>query len=393
MMNVRVYHESTRVIHDGRDPSQQHGYVNPPAIRASTRLYPNLAAYESKLEQRHDQPSYGRINTPTSRALEHAVVGLEGGYRAAIASSGLGAVTLSILAFVRAGSHILVTDNVYGPTRRFCDVTLARLGVEVTYFDPGVGAGIAELLRPATSLVVVEAPGTFTFEMTDIPAIADIAHRHGARVVMDNTWATPIYFKAISHGVDVSVHAATKYISGHSDLLLGIAICTKDSFLPVREEAERLGQWAGPDDMVLTMRGLRTLPLRLERHWQSGMKIADWLCSRPEVARVLHPALPSDPGYALWKRDFLGASGLFGIVLKPVAEEALARFFNGLKLFGIGDSWGGFESLLIPTHPARSRKVCRWDEPGPTLRISVGLEDPTDLIADLQDGFRRLHDS
>jgi cystathionine beta-lyase len=283
-----------------------------------------------------------------------------------------------------------MVDSAYGPARNFCEKVLTRCGVATTYYDPLIGDGIARLMRPNTRVVYVESPGSLTFEVQDVPAIAEAAHQGGAKVLMDNTWASPLLFSSFAHGVDVSIHAATKYIVGHSDVMLGAVITNEENYLPVRTMASELGHCAAPDDAYFALRGLRTLSVRLERHQHNALAVARWLQGRPEVSRVLYPALPEDPGHALWKRDFTGASGLFGVILKPAAKEAVYALIDALDLFGIGSSWGGFESLILPTAPARSRSATRWQPEGPTLRLHIGLEDPQDLIADLDRGFHRL---
>ncbi len=305
-------------------------------------------------------------------------------------ASGLTATTLPLLALLKPGDHLLVTDSVYGPTRRFCDVHLRRFGVDVTYYDPLIGAGIAALVRPATKVVFVESPGSLTFDVQDVPAIAAVAHAHGAKVVLDNTWATPLFFRAFDHGVDVSVHAATKYIGGHSDLLLGLIVANASTFPALHRLWTDMGVTASSDDCFLGLRGLRTLPVRLAQQQASGFRIAEWLRARPEVKEVLHPGLPGARGHELWKRDFTGASSLFGIVLHPVAEARIVAMLDGMELFGMGWSWGGYESLMIPTLPERTRTATPWNPGGPCLRLAIGLEDPDDLIADLDAGFARL---
>jgi len=333
---------------------------------------------------------YGLMGTAGTRALENALAELEGGYRAIVFPSGLAACVVPILAFVAAGDHVLITDSVYGPTRRFANGMLTRLGVEVTYYDPLVGRGIEALMRPNTRVVFVESPGSLTFEVQDVPAIAEVAHRHGAVVIMDNTWGTPLNFRAFEHGVDVSVQAATKYVGGHSDLVLGTAAATEQAWPTLMHATYGLGQCAAPDDVYLAQRGLRTMHIRLKRHWETGLALAEWLARQPEVERILHPALPGDPGHALWKRDFRGACGLFGVVLKPVGRPALEAFFDGFRLFGIGASWGGYESLVIPVDLAGIRTATRWPHEGPCIRLHAGLEAPEDLIADLDAAFARL---
>lgn len=383
-------HPDTTLIHAGRNPRANHGIVNPPVYHCSTVLSPSLDALEANDRNPFDGVNYGRIGTPTSFAFEDAVAALEGGYRAVTASSGLGAITTALMAFTKAGDHVLITDSVYGPTRRFCAQTLAAYGVDVEFYDPCIGAGIADLLRDTTTVVFTESPGSLTFEVQDIPAIAEAAHKRGAKVLMDNTWATPLFFRALDHGVDVSIHAATKYIVGHADTMMGVIVCTEDSFLPVKRMAVGLGQCAGPDDVFLALRGLRTLSTRLKVHETAALDLAEWLAGRPEVTRILHPARVDDPGHALWKRDFTGSSGLFAVMLKPVPRVALAAMLDGLDLFGLGYSWGGFESLIIPAHPERIRTATRWDEPGTLLRLHVGLESLDDLKSDLAAGFDRL---
>ena len=304
--------------------------------------------------------------------------------------SGLTATTLPLLALTKAGDHVLVTDAVYGPTRRFCDNHLTRIGVEVSYYDPLLGAGIERELRPNTRVVFIESPGSLTFWMQDIPAIAEVAHRRGAIVIADNSWATPFGFRSFDHGVDVSVHAATKYIGGHSDVLLGLILGNRATYPALHRIWTDMGVTPSPDDCFLALRGLRTLPLRLERHVASALEVARWLQARPEVREVIYPALPGSRGHELWKRDFAGASGLFAVVLQPVAKQRIDAMLDGMRLFGMGWSWGGFESLLIPIYPELVQTVTRWDAGGPCLRLAIGLEDPADLIADLADGFARL---
>jgi cystathionine beta-lyase len=297
------------------------------------------------------------------------------------------------VSFVSSGDHILVSDSVYRPTRRFCDTVLSRLGVTTTYYDPLIGAGISELLTERTKLVFTESPGSQTFEIQDIPAIATAAHAVGAEVMMDNTWATPLYFKPFQHGVDVVVHAATKYLVGHADAMLGVITMSESATAPVVKTHDILGLCPGPEDVYLTLRGLRTLDVRLQRHEETGLALAAWLAERPEVSKVIHPARTDHPGHALWKRDFTGASGLFAIVLKPVPRPALAAMLDGLSLFGMGYSWGGYESLILPFDPRGYRSATVWDAEGPSLRLHAGLEDIEDLKADLEAGFRRLSDT
>lgn len=296
----------------------------------------------------------------------------------------------ALLSFLQQGDHLLMVDSAYGPTRATCNGLLKRFGVETTYYEPGIGAGIAELIRENTRIVFTESPGSLTFEVQDIPAIAAAAHARGAVVLMDNSWASPLFFDPFAHGVDVSIQAATKYIVGHSDAMLGVITASEQYYERVKQTAGGLGAAPGPDDVYLGLRGLRTIGVRLRQHHQNGLALANWLKDRPEVSRILHPALPGDPGHELWKRDFSGASGLFGLVLEPCSPKALAAMLDGLDLFGMGYSWGGYESLILPTYPEKLRTAHAWNEPGPTLRIHAGLEDVDDLISDLEAGFVRL---
>ncbi|MDE0059950.1 MAG: cystathionine beta-lyase [Defluviicoccus sp.] len=384
--------EDTIITTAGRDPEANFGIVNPPVYHASTITHATVAAMREARERRFEPRiyTYGRHGTPTHSALEEAVAAVEGGERAVCLGSGLAAINAAILAFVETGDRILMADNVYSPARRFCDSFLGRFGVETTYFDPAIGAAIAELIDERTRIVYVESPGSLTFEMTDIPAVAAPAHEAGAVVIMDNTWAAGVLFKPFEHGVDVSVQAATKYIVGHSDVMMGTVTTSEALWPKVRQSAADLGANCGPDDVYLALRGLRTLGVRLRQHHQNGLVLARWLQDRPEVDRVLHPALPDDPGHALWKRDFTGACGLFGVVLKPAPEAAVAAMLDGMELFSMGASWGGFESLILPTNPAAIRTATRWDA-GPTIRIHAGLEDTGDLIGDLDRGLARLN--
>jgi cystathionine beta-lyase len=378
----------TRLVVAGRNSAENHGFVNPPVIHASTVLYPNaadLVAHRSRYQ-------YGRRGTPTSEALEDALRAIEGPGCAGVSlvPSGAAAVSTALLSVVGAGDHVLITDSVYRPTRLFADTILKKFGVETTYYDPLIGGGIAALIRPNTRAVFVEAPGSQSFEMQDIPAIAKAAHDQSAVVLMDNTWGTPLFFRAFEKGVDLSIQAGTKYIGGHSDLMLGTVSANATGWRNLRETMYTLGLCVGPDDVNLGLRGLRTLGVRLARHQEAGLAIARWLQTRPEVLRVLHPALEDDPGHAIWKRDFTGASGLFSVILKPVRETAVHAFLNALTLFGMGYSWGGYESLIIPFDCAEYRTATRWAPGGPGVRIHVGLEDVDDLTADLENGFAAL---
>lgn len=383
---------ATILAHAGRHPRENHGMVNPPVYHSSTVLWPTVAAMDaSHAGFEHGVYSYGRVGTPTSEAFEDAVAAIEGGHGAIAVSSGLAAVNVALTAFVKAGDHVLVTDSAYGPTRRYADSVLSRFGVEVEYYDPLVGAGIESLFRGNTRLAYLESPGSLTFEVQDVPAIAAAARSRGVLTALDNTWATPLGFDAFGHGVDVTVHAATKYMVGHSDAMMGIVGAREKSiWLKLKSFAVTSGHCAGPDDLYLAQRGLRTMGVRLRQHQENALEIARWLQARPEVSRVLYPALPQDPGHALWRRDFTGASGLFAIVLQPASAPQVAAMLDGMELFQMGASWGGYESLILPTHPEKIRTATRWDAEGPGVRLHVGLEDPADLIADLEAGFDRL---
>jgi len=380
----------TAVSHLGRDPKRWLGAVNTPVFRASTIVFPTTAEYYAAIAGEHEGLIYGLHGLPTVTDFERAIAELEGGYAALAVPSGLTATTLPLLALTKPGDHVLVTDAVYGPTRRFCELHLRRLGVTVEYYDPLIGAGIAALLRDNTTVVFTESPGSLTFEVQDIPAIAAAAHARNALVVLDNSWATPLYFRAFDHGVDVSVHAATKYIGGHSDVLLGLIVGNAAVYPRLHRLWTDMGVTASSDDCFLGLRGLRTLGVRMAHQQASGLRIAQWLRERPEVKEVLHPGLPGARGHDLWKRDFTGASALFGVILHPVAPERIAAMLDGFELFSMGFSWGGFESLVIPTHPERTRTATPWNAGGPCLRFAIGLEDPDDLMADLVEGFKRL---
>ena len=373
---------NTRLAHGGHNPRDFHGFVNPPVVHASTVLFPNTET----MVNRSQRYVYGTRGTPTTDALEAAVNELEGAAGTICLPSGLAAVTIPLLAFLNAGDHILITDSVYNPTRRFADTMLIRLGVEVEYYDPLIGAGIEALMRPNTKVVFTESPASNTFEMQDIPAIAEVAHRQDAIVMMDNTWATPLFFKPLDFGVDISIHAATKYPSGHSDLLYGLVSANEKHFPALREAFLTMGCCAAPDDTYMLLRGLRTMGIRLQRHQDSALAIAQWLQGQKGVARVLHPALPSDPGHALWKRDFRGASGLFGVVLDGGGDKASHAFLDALEIFGLGYSWGGYESLAVQAWLS-DRVIAKGPVEGPVIRLQIGLEDVDDLIADLEKGL------
>ncbi|BCH25749.1 cystathionine beta-lyase [Mesorhizobium sp. L-8-3] len=373
---------NTRLAHIGNDPHSYFGFVNPPVVHASTVLFPDAAT----LADRNQKYTYGTRGTPTSDALANAMDELEGSAGTIIVPSGLAAVVVPLLAFLSAGDHVLITDSVYSPTRNFADSMLKRLGIDVEYYDPLVGAGIAALFKPNTKVVFTESPGSNTFEMQDIPAIATAAHAIGAVVMTDNTWATPLYFRALDFGADVTIHAATKYPAGHSDVLLGTVSANAACWERLHETFLTLGCCASPDDVYQVLRGLRTMGVRLEHHRRSALDIARWLEGRTEVARVLHPALESHPGHALWKRDFSGSSGVFSLVLRGGGKKQAHAFLDALQIFGLGYSWGGFESLAVPVYLG-DRIVAKGPTEGPVIRLQIGVEDIEDLKEDISRGL------
>ena len=382
----------TRLVQGGRIARSRPGTVNIPVARASTVTFESIAEMR-EVQRRFDAdeaiPTYGMVNMPLRVAFEEVMVELEGGHRAVTLASGLAANVVAMLACVKAGDHILVTDSVYQPVRRFCLRQLARMGVETTFYDPQVGAGIAALMKDNTRLVYVESPGSHTFEMQDIPAIAAVAHTRGAAVIHDNAWATGVFYRSFDHGADIVVQPCTKYPAGHSDVIIGAVVANEKWWPAVRDASRDYGQMASPDDIFLALRGMRTLEVRLRQHEKSGLHVARWLERHPAVERVLHPGLESDPGHAIWKRDYLGCTGLFGVALKPCSDAALAAFLDSLELFALGYSWGGFESLVVPQNIQKSRSVRPWTG-GPLIRLHVGLEDPDDLCADLAQGLERI---
>lgn len=398
MADDRKPRPETRLIHAGRRKAWTHlgegagGIVNPPVWRASTILYDDVAHLKRGTETNRDGDLfYGRRGTPTQWALADAITALEPGAEGTMLyPSGVAAVSAALLSVLKPGDHLLMVDSAYDPTRNFCDGFLKSWGVETSYYDPLIGSGIAALMQPNTKAVFLEAPGSLTFEVQDVPAIVAAAKAHGARTLLDNTWATSLYFTAIEKGVDLVITAATKYLGGHSDAMLGAVTTHKACWMGLRRTAQMLGQFVSADDAYLVLRGMRTLALRLKQHEASALQIAHWLAAQEEVAQVLHPALPSCPGHDLWARDFAGASGLFSFVLQGGDADARAALINGLQHFGIGYSWGGYESLALPVDPEKYRSATRWDAAGPVVRLSIGLEHPDDLIADLKAGLDRF---
>jgi cystathionine beta-lyase len=391
--DLHAQRPATRLTQMGRAGSRVHGFVNPPLVRGSTVLHPDLDDRRIQGVRRHEQALvYGTHGTPTHFALEDAIAEIEGGTRCQIVSSGLSAITTPLLAFLKSGQHVLVPDSVYGPTRRFCDGMLAGFGIATSYYDPMITAeGLEALMRPETAVLFLESPGSHTFEVQDVPALSAVAHAHGARVMMDNTWGIQ-FFQPFRHGVDISIQAVTKYIGGHSDVILGaVTVAAEEDWHRLRDAALTLGQYASPDDCWLALRGIRSLGVRLKQQQANGIAVARWLAERPEVLRVLHPALPGSPGHELWKRDFTGACSLFGVVLKPeYSAKAVGAMIDGMVLFGIGASWGGFESLILPTSGTIHRTAGTGRFGGEMMRLHIGLEDTADIIADLERGFACL---
>ncbi len=393
--------QDTLAIIAGKNSEENSGTVNVPIHRTSTVLFPTLKAYD---DAEHGKAfykahknlkatdfSYGIGGTPTNFALEDAITQLEGGDKTFIYPSGLSAITMTLLTFLSSGDHVLITDSIYGPTRRFCNKELKRFGIETTYYDPMIGSKIRGLIQDNTKLIFTESPGSLTFEVQDIPAIVKVAKEKNIVTVTDNSWATSLYFKPLKHGVDVSLHAGTKYIGGHSDIILGTITTTKEHISKFSRNYIDYGVHASPDDCYLALRGLKTMPTRIKAHEEKALNIAKWLKKKPKVAKILHPAFSSCPGHKVFKRDFLGSTGLFTIILdKKYSFKELSHMIDPMKIFGIGASWGGYESLILPFDPASIRTATKWTEKGSCVRLYIGLEDEDDLKKELQDGLKRL---
>lgn len=382
----------TQLIHSGRNPVAAESGVNVPVHRASTIVYPDVQSYLGRFDgtRRFSHVTYGATGTRNARALAGAVNELEGGSGTLVTASGLSACTVAIAAVVKSGDHILVTDTVYGPTRRFCAEVMTRFGVHTEFYDPAIGADIGTLCRDNTTLIFTEAPGSLTFEMQDIAAITAVANGKGILVAMDNTWATPLYYKPLQHGVDISIQAGTKYVAGHSDLVIGlISAASSELYQQIADYTMTIGDVAGPDDCYLALRGLRTMNLRLRQQYQSALAVAGWLAEQPQVSRVLYPPLSSDPGHPLWRQQFSGGASLFGLVLHDDSLAATERMINSLQHFQIGSSWGGYESL-VAVNQRIARDVVPWTHSELLLRLHIGLEDPQDLIDDLAAGLAKI---
>ena len=375
----------TLLTHLGRDPDDQFGFVNTPVYRGSTVLFKTLADIESQ-QQRF---LYGRAGNPTTEGVETIVTALEGAYRTRLVPSGLAAITIAILSCVEAGDEVLLTDSAYEPGRKFADGFLARMGVTTRYYDPRIGAGLADLITPRTKAVLAESPGSLTFEVQDIPALAEVTRKAGIKLIVDNSWASPLFLQPLSLGADIVIHAGTKMFVGHSDAFAGTISTTKESWAAVEATRGALGFFTSGDEAYLVARGLRTLAIRMKEHERRTLEIASWLETQPEVSRVYHPALPSHPDHALFKRDFTGSGSLFSFTLKPAPRDSVAAFIDHLSLFTMGYSWGGYESLCTPITPSRIRTAVKWTEEGNMFRLHIGLEGVEDLKADLAAAIER----
>ncbi|GJL80945.1 MAG: cystathionine beta-lyase [marine bacterium B5-7] len=381
---------ATRLAHLGNHPHEHQGVINPPVYHASTIAHKNLDDLKTRRKSGARAVTYGRDGTPTTFAFEDTVTDLEGGFGSITVSSGLAAIHLSLMSLLKPGDHILIADTVYAPVRNLCNNVLTPLNIICEFYDPTIGASIESLLRKNTRVVYMESPGSHTFEIIDVPAITNAVSDRDIVTVFDNTWATPLFFKPLSHGVDIVIHAVTKYLGGHSDLMMGVVVCNEQTFSQVRRYCSLIGQSVAPDDIYLAQRGIRTLKARLDVHQENALRLTDFLMEQPETIRVIHPALEDHPGHTIFKRDFSGSSGLFGVVIQPVDDIALAAMLDSLELFFMGFSWGGYESLIIPYDINQHRSVTPLKDNGVLLRIHAGLEDSGDLIDDLTSGFKRL---
>lgn len=385
--------KDTTIVSAGRSKKWTKGVVNPPVVRASTVVFDSVAEMKHATRNRANQVMfYGRRGTDTSFAFQDAMVALEGGVGCALYPSGTAAISNAILSFVKAGDHLLMVDTAYEPTRDFCNKLLKNLGVETTFYDPMIGAGIKDLIQDNTRVLFLESPGSLTMEVQDVPTLASIAHQHDIVVMLDNTWASPINFDPFAHGVDISIQAATKYVVGHSDVMLGTATANEKHWEQLRENSYLMGQCTSPDDIYSALRGLRTIGVRMRQHQENALKVANWLAQREEVDHIRHPAFATCPGHEFFKRDFSGANGLFSFVLNRGNQAALTALLDGMEHFKMGYSWGGYESLILAVNGVKGlRTATEWQAAGPLMRVHIGLEDVDDLIADLAQGFERFN--
>ena len=390
-MTKNNYKNDTKNIIAGKRKKLSNGFVNSPIYKGSTVLFNTVEEMQSKMKKKNSQTLfYGRFGSPATFEFENAIADIDESYTAVATASGTAAIVASLLAILKTGDHILMTDSAYGVSRNLTKKLLNNMGITTTFYNPNLTNKIKELITNNTKLIFMESPGSLTFEIQNISMIVDIAKKYNLITVIDNTWATSLYLKPMNYGVDISIQSATKYIVGHSDAMLGVITTNKKYAKQIRESAHNLGSCPGPEDIYLGIRGLKTLSIRLKKHQENAMKIIEWLLRQREVNRVLYPALPDNPGYKIWKKDFKGASGLFGVVLENTRKDLIYKMLNNLKLFNMGYSWGGYESLILPVNPEKIRDTYKWNHMDLTLRIHAGLEDPDDLINDLKDNFNIL---
>jgi len=390
-MTKNNYKNDTKNIIAGKRKKLSNGFVNSPVFKGSTVLFNTVEDMQSKMKKKNNQTLfYGRFGSPATFEFENAIANIDDAYSAVATASGTAAIVASLLAVLKTGDHILMTDSAYGVSRNLSKNLLNNMGITTTFYNPNIGAKIKDLITNNTKLIFMESPGSLTFEIQNIPLLVDIAKKNNLITVIDNTWATSLFLKPINYGVDISIQSATKYIVGHSDAMLGVITTNKKYAKSIRESAHNLGSCPGPEDIYLGTRGLKTLSIRIKKHQENAIKIIEWLLKQKEVNRVLYPALPDNPGHKIWKKNFKGASGLFGVVLKNTRKELIYKMLNNLKLFNMGYSWGGYESLILPVNPEKIRNTYKWDHKDLTLRIHAGLEDPEDLINDLKDNFNIL---
>ena len=390
-MNNKKYKNDTKIILAGKDRNNKTSFVNSPIYKGSTVLFKDVEDMKKSIKNKNSQIlSYGRFGSPTTFEFERAIAKIDEGYSAVATSSGTAAIVASLLAVLKTGDHILMTDSAYGVSRNLAKGLLSNMGITTTFYKPNIGKEITNLIQKNTKVLFMESPGSLTFEIQDIPMLVELAKKNNLITILDNTWATSLFFKPFYNGIDISIQSATKYIVGHSDAMLGIISTNKKYTKCVRESAHNMGSCPGPEDIYLGIRGLKTLSIRLQKHQENAFKVIEWLRVQQEVDKILYPALPNDSGYKIWKRDFLGASGLFGITLKNTKKSLVNKMLNNLKLFNMGYSWGGYESLILPIEPEKLRDTYKWKNDCGTLRIHVGLEDPADLINDLKDNFKIL---